>query len=481
MDFKSYDGQLIKPITKQLIVLCAAALTNLSMAYAGPVELILQRLQEKTNLLITAKTIKQFNFDQLIDHNDPSVGTFSQRYFIDETYGKEDDAPVFYYICGEWTCSKRDISGAIRTHAQKYHAKLIALEHRYYGKSLPFKSFSTHDLRYLTTEEAIEDLAYFQRQISKEKNWTGTWIAFGGSYPGSLSAYYRLKHPELVAGALASSAPVMAKEEFFEYDAHVAQVTGPKCTALMQEVVSKIEATLTNKEAFDQIKTLFQASDVQDPVDFLYLVADIGAGAVQYGKKDAFCKALSSSETPLQGYANFTINFFKETNTTAVQLTAQGLMSENPSDYKENGSAGFRQWYYQSCIEYGYWQIANMDRTNSTRSALINLDYHHQLCQRLFKLDKPSNTNLINNSFYFPLMNQSVTNIYFTNGEQDPWSKLSMMKKNGNTQNKKLTYRTIKDSAHCDDLHTPSDSDSKSLISARNTLQQLLMKWLQER
>lgn len=461
--------------SKKLIIFGLSILTNL--VFSGPVALYLQQHQENMRPLIATNTIHQLYFQQPIEHQNPLSGTFTQRYYIDETYGKAKDAPVFFYICGESACTKRALSGAIRHYAQKYHAKMVALEHRYYGESLPLNSFSTESLRTLTTETSLKDLAYFQKQLTKQNNWTGTWIAFGGSYPGSLSAYYRLKYPYLVAGALASSAPVMAKEDFFEYDTHVTQVVGPQCAAQIRQVVNQLESALDNKTQLAQLKALFEASEVQDPVDFLYLIADTGAAAVQYGMKDSFCSALSSSPTPLEGYADFARKLYKTMNVSAVDMTAQGALSEVPDDYKDG--IGMRQWYYQSCTEYGYWQNANPNSAQSTRSALINLNYHHQICMRLFGINEPANTEAINNHFYYPLMNESVSNIYFTNGEHDPWSVLSLAEKNGNAVNPKLTYRLIDGSAHCDDLHPLKTNDSEALRSARTTMESLLDQWLQ--
>lgn len=451
-------------------------LTNLSIAFAGPVELFMQKQLEHKVPLLAAQSIQQAQFVQLIDHNNPDQGTFAQRYYIDETYGPKANDPVFFYICGESACTKRALNGAIRNYAKKHHAKMIALEHRYYGESLPFSTFSTANFRFLSTEAALDDLAYFQRQMSKELNWTGTWIAFGGSYPGSLSAYYRLKFPYLVAGSLASSAPVMAKEDFYEYDAHVAKVAGPQCAEHMRSVVQAVEATLDDNEKLEQMKVLFEATEVHDSVDFLYLIADTGAAAIQYGMRDSFCSALSSTEDPLIGYADFARKLYRLMNVSAVEMTAQGAMSEHPDGY--NNGVGMRQWFYQSCTEYGYWQNANPDTSESTRSSLINLEYHRHLCQRLFGIDKPVNTAELNNTFYFPLMDDLVSNIYFTNGGNDPWSILSLSEQNGNAVNLKLTYYLIEGAAHCEDLHSPNASDSEYLIAARAKMDDLLEQWL---
>ena len=43
------------------------------------------------------------------------------------------------------------------------------------------------------------------------------WVSFGGSYPGSLSAWLKLKYPHLMSGSVSSSGPLFAKLDFFEY------------------------------------------------------------------------------------------------------------------------------------------------------------------------------------------------------------------------------------------------------------------------
>ena len=63
-------------------------------------------------------------------------------------------------------------------------------------------------MKYLTIHNALEDAAAFEDFARAKLPLTGKWIAVGGSYPGMLAAFYREKHPELVVGAWASSAPV---------------------------------------------------------------------------------------------------------------------------------------------------------------------------------------------------------------------------------------------------------------------------------
>jgi pimeloyl-ACP methyl ester carboxylesterase len=151
-------------------------------------------------------------FSQAVDHGSPSGPTFAQRYWVDSQYATAGaNSPVIYHICGEGDATDGYfLNDNAVAWAKTLGARLVYLEHRYYGHSLPTVDFTGPNMRYLTLDNVIEDLASFQKWIAQQQGWTGKWISVGGSYSGTISALYRQMHPELVVGALASSAPMIS-------------------------------------------------------------------------------------------------------------------------------------------------------------------------------------------------------------------------------------------------------------------------------
>ena len=49
--------------------------------------------------------------------------------------------------------------------AQRHRALIVAVEHRYYGLSIPVPDFSTPNLRFLSTYQALEDTALFHQHL----------------------------------------------------------------------------------------------------------------------------------------------------------------------------------------------------------------------------------------------------------------------------------------------------------------------------
>lgn len=79
-----------------------------------------------------------------------------------------------------------------------------------------FRDLSVKNLVYLSSEQALADLAHFieMARVKYQIPAAAKWIAFGGSYPGSLAAWARLKYPHLIHGAMSASGPLLAQIDF---------------------------------------------------------------------------------------------------------------------------------------------------------------------------------------------------------------------------------------------------------------------------
>ena len=139
------------------------------------------------------KTMDQLWFTQEVDHFQiGSTKTFQQRYYVDDTHWNDKRNPILLYIGGESALNQLP-GGFVTELAARHGAKVVALEHRFYGKSVPNgNDFSVENLKYLSVEQALADLALFrqvyQQMLPYQQN---AWIAIGGSYPGALSAWFR--------------------------------------------------------------------------------------------------------------------------------------------------------------------------------------------------------------------------------------------------------------------------------------------------
>lgn len=116
-------------------------------------------------------------------------------------------------------------------------ARLFVLEHRFYGASQPFDDWSLESFRYLSSEQAMADIAYFLASMNVDNEARQT-IVVGGSYPGALSAWFRAKYPHMAIASWASSAVVQPIVDFWQYDEQVyasTKLSGDWCPAAIAE------------------------------------------------------------------------------------------------------------------------------------------------------------------------------------------------------------------------------------------------------
>jgi hypothetical protein len=408
-------------------------------------------------------------FDQKLDHSIKKSSTFRQRYFVDSHYAQGTNSPVLYIICGEWNCGGTGSYSFVESLAKKFKAHLVALEHRFYGESLPTKRLTPEALKFLNLQSAVSDLAEFQRYMMEVKGFQGKWIAFGGSYAGTLAAFYREKHPELVTGALASSGPVFMKNDFKEYDAHVAKVINQStCGDNVRAAIQAIELKMNSSAGALEVKRIFKSTDITNDRDFLYVVADMLAAAVQYGRDRMFCSTLGSKSDLIEGYAAAGLGVLSSMGTTPYEISL--AVAEK---VEVSASDNMRQWMWQSCQEFGWFQVANGTGKETSRSSKIDLPYHNDVCKRFY--GKPMGRDgALNTKWYFQLFDPETSRIIFSNGSNDPWHVLSVTE-SITESHRGFDLFMMEGAAHCDDLNLGRLS---SVSTAQLEMEQIIGAWL---
>ncbi|XP_026333446.1 putative serine protease K12H4.7 isoform X2 [Hyposmocoma kahamanoa] len=447
-------------------------------------------------------------FSQKLDHSNPSdLRTWNQRYYMNDSfYDYEDPGPIFLMIGGEGPADPRwMVKGTWIEYAKLFKALCFNLEHRYYGESRPTTDLSVKNLQFLSSQQALADLANFinamNQKLKLRKNVK--WMVFGGSYPGSLAAWLRMKYPHLVYGAVSSSAPLLAKVDFMEYFQVVVKALrektgGDDCVNHLKEGMQQVDMMLkANPEVIEKefkVCSPFQGVSANDLKNFFNSIADDFADLVQYNEDNRFsvdekyknvtintvCKILTDSEGNKAAYkklAEFNAITLEKSHETCMDYNYGKMINElRAVEWKEN-TGGARQWMYQTCTEFGFYQ------TSSGAADIFgnhfDLDFFVQQCMDIFgqkyNLDFIRNAVAWTNTKYGAL-DIEVTRVVYVQGSVDPWHALGILK----TQDNGAPAIYINGTAHCANMYSPSDNDSTELTEARVEIQQFLDSWLRE-
>ncbi|MBA0653460.1 hypothetical protein Goklo_020632 [Gossypium klotzschianum] len=365
-------------------LLFLVALSGFTHGFVMSSRTLLNRFSQNSNYYLTTE---EHWFDQTLDHYSPYV--------------------ILY---------------TLSVLAKKFGAAVVSLEHRYYGKSSPFKSHTTENLKYLSSKQALFDLAVFrqwyQESLNLKRNKTGaenSWFVFGISYSGALSAWFRLKFPHLTCGSLASSGVVLAVYNYTDFDKQVGESAGPECKAVLQEITELVDRSLESNRK--ELKKQFGAAELEIDGDFLYFLADAAVIAFQYGNPDALCtplvEAKKAGEDLVAVYAKYVKDFYVGTFGVSVETYNQNHLKNTAL----NEGSSDRLWWFQVCTEVAYFQVAPSN--DSIRSSKINTKYHLDLCKNVFGEGIYPEVDMTN--IYYGGTKIAGSKIVFTNGSQDPW------------------------------------------------------------
>lgn len=239
----------------------------------------------------------------------------------------------------------------------------------------------------------MEDLAQFI--IHQKATISGLQhskvILVGTAYAGSLVTWMRQAHPELVDFAWASSAPLKAKVDFEDFKVWAGFVIGVNggtdCTDRMNRAIIGMEEHIdAGNRAYvrDQFNLCNGLTNTLDVWSFFSSVSNAVAEIVQTGGPAirAFCTALRESpiEDDIEAFASL---FNDETSqcTDASYVTHRLQMGETDWSSKAVRD-GSRQWYYQTCSEFGWYPTSTSE--SQPFGSKFPVDLNIQMCMDFF-------------------------------------------------------------------------------------------------
>lgn len=217
-------------------------------------------------------------FDQLVDHSDPSLGTFEQRYWYGTEHWRGPGSPIIFVNPGEqsgegFNESYTSLQRLPGLFAKEVGGAIIIMEHRYWGESSPFEELTTENMQYLTLENSILDNTYFAKTFKPPFDKSGQsspdnapWVFSGGSYPGALAGWLAALEPDTFWAYHGTSGVVEAIGDFWQYFQPVIEATPQNCSKDLGDVIDYIDDVLLHGEECDKqnLKDRFKLGDLED-------------------------------------------------------------------------------------------------------------------------------------------------------------------------------------------------------------------------
>ncbi|PCH36001.1 peptidase S28 [Wolfiporia cocos MD-104 SS10] len=456
-----------------------------------------------------------YYFDQLIDHNNPSLGTFKQRYWHTwEFY--EPGGPIIITTPGEQDAAgfegfltNATIDGQI---AQQQSGATIVLEHRYYGYSNPYNNLSVASLQYHTIQQAIDDLAYFAYNVKLPMpggdNVTpdqAPWVLIGGSYAGALTSFTKVNKPDAFWAAWSSSGVVESIVNYWGYFDIIRKHMPQNCSADVQAVIAHIDEVFTSNDtdAINEIKQTFSmnlthlddfASALTGPIfDWQSLQP---AGELTDLSFFEFCDALEVKNGVSAGPEGWGLDYALQAwgsywNTTFLpencydQTIEECLGTYNASapyytDISVNNAD--RSWMWIVCNQMGFFQDGAPEGDPTIVSRLVTALYNERQCTYYFpQAFSTPPTPRVNetNKAYDGWFVQS-DRLFFGNGERDPWRDATISADGTHFASTAQQPIAVGDGFHCSDLYTINAQVDPTIEAVQQEGLAAMAGWLEE-
>ncbi|CAO1346011.1 unnamed protein product [Diamesa serratosioi] len=436
--------------------------------------------------IISFETVEEKWIVQRLNNFDPQDNrTWQMRYFENNNYLK-NGGPVLIFVGGEWTASKGSLqTGHMHDMARDLNGTMFYTEHRFYGKSKPTSDVTVANLRFLGMDQALADLANFivQMKDSIPEIRNSGVILVGGSYSATMVTFFMQKYPHLASGAWSSSAPLNAQKDFIEYMEVVSESIkvhgGDACANRIESAFGEMES-LVAAEDTEKITNLFnlcQPLSEASALDRMSFFSDVSggfAGLVQYHKTGdiEFECGILTNESISDNVAALAA-WYLGTNDNCFDYSYRKLV-----EWLEGTSwtDSDRQWYYQTCSEFGWYQSSGSKKSIFGSSFPVELSA--ALCNDIYDgifpaekiLENVQRTNTIYGGFH-----PAVRNVYSTHGQLDPWRPMGLQE----DLNEWSPTTILELESHVSDLNSLRESDTPQMRANKERVFELVQQWLE--
>ena len=429
--------------------------------------------------------------------------------FVSDAHFRNSGGVVLFY-----TGNEADVelyvnhTGLMWEHAERLGALLVWAEHRYYGQTQPCGG---KDLAYLTHEQALADYKANVATLRAEYKAEGVAVvALGGSYGGMLSAWFRMRYPGTVDGAIAASAPILAfpgVTPAYDTETYWGVVTG----AASEKPGGAAAACAANVRA--AWKPLFTAADDAGDEgkaalqrDFTLCAPPAPLGEQSAGERLAYF-AMMAFDTMAMGNFPFESDYL--TGGTGIMLPAYpvraacehlkdvGLPADTDQLLQALGQATSvftnpggslpcvdlpEDLTYDGIWDYQYCTQLLPQETYFARDGARDMfwpsayDPDTQAKHCAAKYGVTPNTTLIAREYGGLEGVKRATNIVFSNGLLDPWSSGGVLQ-NVSGADESVVAIQLPSGAHHSDLFFSNEKDAADVAEARLVELMHIRRW----
>lgn len=478
-----------------------------------------------------------FYNDQLVDHfNDADTRAWSNRYYKSTKYFGGPGKPIFLVIGGEGALDHGMLYPFVTdVLAKRFQAAVLQIEHRFYGPYHPIPNATNDELLdTLTPHQAMADMIQLTQHVRYSEFGCSPHrssarycpiVSVGGSYPGFLSALFRIVYPNVVDIAYASSAPLLMyaqeanQDVYYDIVTESAEQSSPGCATAVKktllDMVDTVDAAASLHEAAkhigicaDRLPAYIKTKDMlRDAViqitSFSFADYDMNnyppgpdtgmfqaCALFQNDDMDTletlgafFDSMLEQEEQEEKGCDMHSVSCDDDDDTSAKSTdSCFNLMSQLPGgsnstledtdgDYEDG-----KMWDFQTCTHLIF--LIGFSRTSMFPAHESTYQHLADHCYDRFGVT-PQPTELVEKwDFINKLSNGGASNILFTNGLQDMWSGGSVLDNMSET----ILAINFENGAHHSDLshQGPGDKDTKDINQGYVQISNILAKWLDQ-